>query len=163
MVLPLLTIMTVAPASLPQMLDSAQVSERGREGEIEGADKTDLGGHGSHLRLGRGSERVAAVVCTDRFVSDVAVPLTAAHLTHLISALGEDGDMFGDDLHAWGMSERRSICRRQDIRSTWHRIIYAHSPKAAFETNFPLPSAAAPVRPGHSSPSPSHRSEEHKR
>lgn len=72
-------------------------------------------------------------------------PPTAAHLTHLISALGEDGDRFGDDLHAWGMSEI-NLPTRQDIHSTWHRIIYAHSPKAAFETNFPLPSTAAPIR-----------------
>ena len=107
MVMPLLSIMTAAPSGRGDFSSSnvgqcPSERERERGGEIEGADKTDLGGHGSHLRLGRahGGGGVYRQICVRR-----RRPPTAAHLTHLISALGEDGDRFGDDLHAWGMSE----------------------------------------------------------
>ena len=107
MVIPLLSKMTVAPSGRGDFSSSnvgqcPSEREREREGEIEGADKTDLGGHGSHLRLGGRARGVYRQICVRRRRPS---PLTAAHLTHLISALGEDGDMFGDDLHAWGMSE----------------------------------------------------------
>ena len=86
------------------MLDSAQVSERVRKGE--------RGGGQDRFRRSRESsptwtgERASAwCVQTDLCPTSPSPSPPAAHLTHLISALGEDGGMFGDDLHALGMSK----------------------------------------------------------